>query len=215
MSCTTVTLEVASTVEENSTDNLPYDDDIERIIFSADEIAVRIKELGKVIAAEYKDKAPIVVPVLKGSVLFFVDLVKAIQPCPRGLTLDFVRANSYGSRTVSSGDVKLGVDIDPETVRGRNILLIEDIIDTGRTITRVTKWLVEECGAASVACATLLDKAERRVVEYKPKYVCFQCPNDFVVGFGLDFNEEYRTLPYIGVLKSRCYEGLIGMENAV
>ncbi|KAG2491730.1 hypothetical protein HYH03_009893 [Edaphochlamys debaryana] len=145
---------------------------------------------------------------MKGCVLFFADLVRAIEPVPRGLTMDFIRASSYGSGTESTGDVKLKTDLKKEKVAGRHVILIEDIVDTALTITTVARHLTEECGAASVATATLLDKHERRLLAYRPEYVGFVCPNEFVIGYGLDFDEEYRSLPYIGVLKPECYAHL-------
>ncbi|PNH06405.1 Hypoxanthine-guanine phosphoribosyltransferase [Tetrabaena socialis] len=193
---------------EASTSGRTYHDDMARILWSPDDITARCRVLGRQIANDYKSKAPLVLGVLKGSFMFASDLVRCIEPCPRGLTLDFIRASSYGSGTESSGDVKLKTDLKKEKVQGRHVLLVEDIVDTALTITTVSRYLLEECGAASVATATLLDKHERRKLAYSPEYVGFVCPNEFVVGYGLDFDEEYRTLPYIGVLKPECYAHL-------
>ncbi|GIL61110.1 hypothetical protein Vafri_15490 [Volvox africanus] len=185
-----------------------YHDDMAKILYTEAAISQRVAELGRQIAQDYQGKAPLVLGVLKGSFMFFGDLVRAIEPCPRGLTLDFIRASSYGSGTESTGEVKLKTDLKREKVEGRHVLLVEDIVDTALTITTVNRYLLEECGAASVATATLLDKHERRKLAYRPEYVGFVCPNEFVVGYGLDFDEEYRTIPYIGVLKPECYSHL-------
>ncbi|KAG2450717.1 hypothetical protein HYH02_004555 [Chlamydomonas schloesseri] len=185
-----------------------YHDDMKCILWTASDLASRISELGRQIAADYEGKAPLVLGVLKGSFMFYSDLVRAIEPCPRGLTMDFIRASSYGSGTESTGDVKLKTDLKKEKVAGRHVILVEDIVDTALTITTVIRYLQEECDVASVRTATLLDKHERRVINYKPEYVGFTCPNEFVVGYGLDFDEEYRSIPYIGVLKPECYAHL-------
>ncbi|KXZ48953.1 hypothetical protein GPECTOR_24g243 [Gonium pectorale] len=188
-----------------------YHDDMAKILYTEEVIAQRVKELGRQLAQDYQGKAPLVLGVLKGCFMFFSDLVRSIEPCPRGLTVDFIRASSYGAGTESSGDVKLTAALKRDKVQGRHVLLVEDIVDTGLTISTIQRYLMEECGAASVATATLLDKHERRVLPYRPEYVGFVCPNEFVVGYGLDFDEEYRTLPYIGVLKPECYAHL-GIE---
>ncbi|GFR48643.1 hypothetical protein Agub_g10559 [Astrephomene gubernaculifera] len=189
-----------------------YHDDMAKTLYTEADISKRVVELGRQIAQDYEGKAPLVLGVLKGSFMFFSDLVRAVEPCPRGLTMDFIRASSYGSGTESSGDVKLKTDLKREKVEGRHVLLVEDIVDTALTITTVIRHL-QECGAASVAVATLLDKHERRRLPYRPEYVGFVCPNEFVVGYGLDFDEEYRSLPYIGVLKPECYAHL-GLDGA-
>lgn len=189
-----------------------YDDDMAYVLWTAADLRTRVDALGRQLAIDYAGKAPLILGVLKGCVLFAADLVRAIDPCPRGLTLDFIRASSYGSGTESTGDVQLKTDLDPAKVRGRHVLLCEDIVDTGLTLMTVSRYILEDCGAASVACVTLLDKAERRKLPYKPEYVGFQCPNEFVVGYGLDFDEEYRSLPYIGVLKPAVYESKLGLQ---
>uniref|UniRef100_A0A7S0RF50 Hypoxanthine phosphoribosyltransferase n=1 Tax=Chlamydomonas leiostraca TaxID=1034604 RepID=A0A7S0RF50_9CHLO len=182
-----------------------YHDDIDYILYSEEQLKARVGVMGHQLSVDYADKAPLILGVLTGAFQFTGDLVRAMDPCPRGTTVNFVRASSYGSGTASSGQVTLKVDIDPSRVAGRHVILVEDIVDTGLTLTRLRAYIMEQCGAASCAIVALLDKKERRKVEIVPDYSGFDCPNEFVVGYGLDFDEEYRTLPYIGVLRPECY----------
>lgn len=173
--------------------------DIDRVLFTEEAIRTRVNVLGRELAEEYKDKKPVVLGVLKGCFVFTADLVRALQPVPNGLYIDFIRASSYRSSS-TAGDLTLSFSVRPDLVEGRHILLVEDIIDTGVTL-QFLRGLLLKGGAASVKLVAFLDKPERRKAEIYPDYVGFECPNEYVVGYGLDFDEKYRSLPYIGKLK--------------
>ncbi|TYR02409.1 hypoxanthine phosphoribosyltransferase [Enterococcus faecium] len=175
--------------------------DIERILISQEEIQVRCKELGKELTEIYQNTNPLVVGVLKGAVPFMADIVSSIDTY---LELDFMDVSSYGNATVSSGEVKIVKDLDTN-VEGRDLLIVEDIIDSGRTLAYLVD-LFKYRKAKSVKIVTLLDKPEGRVVNIEADYVGFNVPNEFVVGYGLDYAEAYRNLPYIGVLKPSVYQ---------
>ena len=175
--------------------------DIERILISQEEIQVRCKELGKELTEIYQNTNPLVVGVLKGAVPFMADIVRSIDTY---LDLDFMDVSSYGNATVSSGEVKIVKDLDTN-VEGRDLLIVEDIIDSGRTLAYLVD-LFKYRKAKSVKIVTLLDKPEGRVVNIEADYVGFNVPNEFVVGYGLDYAEAYRNLPYIGVLKPSVYQ---------
>lgn len=175
--------------------------DIKKILVSEEEIQKRTQELGAELSAEYKDKNPLVVGILKGAIPFLSDLTKAMDV---KLEMDFMDVSSYGSAMVSSGEVKILKDLDTN-VEGRNILIVEDIIDSGRTLSYIID-MFKYRKAKSIKIVTLLDKPEGRVVPLEADYVGFLVPNEFVVGYGLDFIEHYRNLPYIGVLKPEIYE---------
>ena len=175
--------------------------DIERILISQEEIQVRCKELGKELTENYQDKNPLVVGVLKGAVPFMADIIRSIDAY---LELDFMDVSSYGNATVSSGEVKIVKDLDTN-VEGRDLLIVEDIIDSGRTLAYLVD-LFKYRKANSVKIVTLLDKPEGRVVDIEADYIGFNVPNEFVVGYGLDYAEAYRNLPYIGVLKPSVYQ---------
>ncbi|BCA84740.1 hypoxanthine phosphoribosyltransferase [Enterococcus saigonensis] len=175
--------------------------DIEKVLVSREEINARCKELGEELAAEYKDKNPLVIGVLKGSINFMADICREMD-CY--LELDFMDVSSYGNATVSSGEVKILKDLDTN-VEGRDLLIVEDIIDSGRTLAYLVD-LFKYRKANSVKIVTLLDKPEGRVVDIEADYVGFDVPNEFVVGYGLDYMEQYRNLPYVGVLKPSVYE---------
>ncbi|HBK5358153.1 TPA: hypoxanthine phosphoribosyltransferase [Enterococcus faecium] len=175
--------------------------DIERILISQEEIQVRCKELGKELTEIYQNTNPLVVGVLKGAVPFMADIVRSIDTY---LELDFMDVSSYGNATVSSGEVKIVKDLDTN-VEGRDLLIVEDIIDSGRTLAYLLD-LFKYRKAKSVKIVTLLDKPEGRVVNIEADYVGFNVPNEFVVGYGLDYAEAYRNLPYIGVLKPSVYQ---------
>lgn len=175
--------------------------DIERILISQEEIQVRCKELGKELTEIYQNTNPLVVGVLKGAVPFMADIVRSIDTY---LELDFMDVSSYGNATVSSGEVKIVKDLDTN-VEGRDLLIVEDIIDSGRTLAYLVD-LFKYRKAKSVKIVTLLDKPEGRVVNIEADYVGFNVPNEFVVGYGLDYAESYRNLPYIGVLKPSVYQ---------
>lgn len=172
--------------------------DIQRISVSKEEIETIVKRLGSQISEDYKDKNPLIIGLLKGTIFFMVDLLKNIDiKC----TLDFMKASSYSGAS-STGNVMIKGDI-PE-VEGRHVVLIDDILDTGRTIKSV-KELFESRGALSVKVCVLLNKPEGRVVDIEADYVGGLVENEFVVGYGLDYDEQYRNLPYIGVLKREVY----------
>lgn len=173
--------------------------DIEKVLVSESEIRQRSEELGKVLAAEYKDKNPLILGILRGSVPFMAELIKHIDA---QIEMDFMTVSSYHGGTKSSGEVKLIMDVDT-AIKGRDILIVEDIIDTGRTL-KYLKELLEHRGAR-VKIVTLLDKPDGRIVEITPDWTGFTIPNEFVVGFGLDYEEHYRNLPYVGVLKEEIY----------
>ncbi|MFC0234431.1 hypoxanthine phosphoribosyltransferase [Vagococcus entomophilus] len=177
------------------------DQDIKKIIYSKEDIAKKTAELGQVLGEKYQGVNPLVVGILKGAVPFMADIVRSMN-IP--LEMDFMDVSSYGTGTVSSGEVKILKDLDTN-VEGRDILIVEDIIDSGQTL----KYLVELFKyrkAKSVQIVTLLDKVEGRLVDIKADYVGFNVPNEFVVGYGLDYAEAYRNLPYVGVLKPEIYE---------
>ena len=175
--------------------------DIERILISEEELQARIKELGQQLAADYQDKEPIFIGVLKGVVNFFKDMVTAT---PIRCQYDFMATSSYGSGTSSTGNVRLLKDISTD-IKGRHVIILEDILDSGLTLKFVKERLLS-MGPASLKICTLLDKPERRKVDIYADYIGFTVPNEFVVGYGLDFNEGYRNLPYVGILKPELYE---------
>lgn len=174
--------------------------DIERVFYSEDELQSRISELGEQLTEDYQDKLPLMVGILKGSVPFMADLVKRMD-CQ--LEMDFMDVSSYHGGLESTGKITIEKDLSRD-VKDRNVLIVEDIIDSGRTLRHVVDLLTER-GAKSVKIVTLLDKKEGRVVEIDGDYIGFDCPNEFVVGYGLDYDEKYRQLPYIGVLKPEVY----------
>ena len=174
--------------------------DIERVLLSEEEIAAKVKEIGAKISEDYAGRDPIIISVLKGSFMFMADLVRAITiPC----TVDFMSVSSYGSGTSSSGEVKIVKDFD-NSIENRHVIIVEDILDSGRTLSYLMKTLKAR-GAASIALCTFLDKPERRVVPVEVAYSGFRVPDSFIVGYGLDYDQQYRNLPYVGVLKPEVY----------
>ena len=186
-------------VKYENTKEKPMHKDIDRILLTEEQIEKRCGELGKQIDKDYEGKNPLLVGLLKGSVPFMAELIKHIT---LDCEIDFMDVSSYKG-TESVGDVRIDKDLD-SSVRGVDIILVEDIIDTGRTLKKVREFL-ESKGAASVKIVTLLNKESRRVVDIKGDYVGFDVPNYFVVGYGLDYNQKYRNLPYVGVLKEELY----------
>ncbi|WP_274365915.1 hypoxanthine phosphoribosyltransferase [Paenibacillus thermotolerans] len=176
--------------------------DIEEVLFSEQDIQQKIAELGKQITEEYAGKNPLVLCVLKGAFLFMGDLVKRID-IP--LEIDFMAVSSYGKATQSSGVVKILKDLDTP-VEGRDILIVEDIIDSGLTLSYLVDVL-ERRNAHSIKIVTLFDKPARRTVGLEADYKGFVIPDAFIVGYGLDYDEKYRNLPYVGVLKPAVYSG--------
>jgi hypoxanthine phosphoribosyltransferase len=176
------------------------DDDIEATVVSADEIRTKIAELAARIDADYADREPLLVGVLKGAVMFMSDLARALN---RPSAMEFMACSSYGSSTTSSGVVRILKDLDRD-VSGRDILIVEDIIDSGLTLS----WLVKNLQArspATVEVVALLRKPDAIKVQVDVKYLGFDIPNEFVVGYGLDYAERYRNLPYVGRLRPSVY----------
>jgi hypoxanthine phosphoribosyltransferase len=175
--------------------------DMQEILFTPEALAQRVKELADQINRDYAGKSPMVVGTLRGSFVFMADLVRQIN---LPLTVDFLSASSYGSGTESSGQVRLKLDLGDD-IAGRDVLIIEDIVDSGNTLSKLLPEL-QKRGPTSLKVCALLDKPERRVLPFQADYVGFTIPDAFVVGYGLDFNQHYRQLPYIGVLKPSVYE---------
>ena len=173
---------------------------IERILLSEDQIKARIAELGRELTADYAGKNPIFIGVLKGVVMFFADMIRAI---PLDCQIDFMAVSSYGGGTQSSGKIRIQKDISVD-LAGRHVVILEDIQDSGLTLSHTAAYLKTK-GPASLKICTLLDKPDRRKAEVQADYVGFTIPNLFVVGYGLDFDENYRNLPYVGVLKPEAY----------
>ena len=175
--------------------------DVARIMLTKDEIDVRVQEVAQKLDKLYAGRTPVVICILKGSVIFYADLIRNMQT---PLELDFMSVSSYGAGTVSTGELAIKKDLSCD-IKGRDVLIVEDIIDSGNTLYKLKKMLIER-QPASVNIVTLLDKPERRVVPMEPDYTCFVIEDEFVVGYGLDYAEQYRNLPYVGVLKRSVYE---------
>ena len=176
--------------------------DIERVLLTNEQIRARIQELGKELMRDYADKNPVFIGVLKGVVVFYADMIRAFDA---HCQLDFMWISSYkGTQSTGSTVVRQDVSAD---LKGRHVVILEDILDTGRSLSFVVQHLKDK-GAASVRICTLLDKPEGRApgIDIQAEYVGFTIPNAFVVGYGLDYNEKYRNLPYVGILKPRVYE---------
>lgn len=175
--------------------------DIAKVLLSAEEIAARVKELGQEITRDYQGKSPVMICILKGAMHFMSDLTRAID---LPISVDFMAISSYGAGTKSSGVVRILKDLD-HSIEGKDIIIVEDIVDSGLTL----HYLLENLQSrkpASIKICTLLDKPARRKVELTTDYNGFVIPDEFVVGYGLDYNEKYRNLPYIGVLKPEVYD---------
>lgn len=177
--------------------------DIAKVLLSEETIQRRVKELGAEIARDFKDRNPIMVCILKGATMFYADLLRA-TPIP--LSMDFMAVSSYGNKTQSSGEVEIRKDLS-STIEGRHIIIVEDIIDSGLTLNYLVRVLGAR-GASSISLCTLLDKPARRApgIDLKSNYSGFEIEDEFVVGYGLDYAEKYRNLPFIGVLKPEIYE---------
>ncbi len=175
--------------------------DIERVLFSEEDIRKATKKVGAEIAKDYQGKNPLLIGILKGSVVFMADIMRAID---LNCDIDFMVAKSYGNSTVSSGNVQIIKDLDTD-ITGRDIIIIEDILDSARTLHAVCKYLMHR-NPASIKLCTLLDKQVERAFELTVDYKCFDVENEFLVGYGLDYAEKYRNLPYIGILKREVYE---------
>lgn len=177
---------------------------IEKILVSEEEIDSIVTRIAAEIDRDYRnsDRNLLLLCILKGSVVFMGELMKKIT---LPLEIDFMKVSSYGSGTSSSGRINIVLDLHRGDLADIDIIIIEDIIDSGKTLSHLTKYL-ELKGAGSVKTCTLLDKPSRREVEFTPDYVGKEIPDEFVVGFGLDFDEKYRNLPYVGILKRETYE---------
>lgn len=175
--------------------------DIQQVLLSEETLRRRVEEMGEQIAEEYDGKDPLFIGVLRGSFIFFADLMRA---CPIYCGLDFIAASSYHSSTASSGVVRIDYDLKTD-LSGRQLIIVEDILDSGNTLYHLTHHFRDR-GASDVKLCVLLDKPSRRVKPIEPDYVGFTVPDEFVVGYGLDYADRYRNLPYIGVLKPEIYQ---------
>lgn len=174
--------------------------DVKEVLYSENDLAIRVKELADAIQSDYQDKELLVIGVLKGANIFMGDLIRKIE---LPIQIDFIAASSYGSSTESSGVVKIVKDLD-YSIEGKHVLIVEDIIDSGLTL----KYLEENFMSrkpASLEICTLLDKPERRKANIAVKYVGFEIPDEFIVGYGIDYAEKYRNLPYVATLKPEVY----------
>ena len=174
---------------------------VEYVMINEEQIATRIKEVAEQLDKLYEGRTPVVVCILKGSAIFFSDLIRNMKT---SLTVDFMAVSSYGNGTTSSGEIKVLKDLSTD-IEGRDVLVVEDIIDSGNTLYHLKK-LLNARSPSSVNIVTLLDKPQRREMPLEPEYTCFVIEDEFVIGYGLDYAEEYRNLPYVGVLKRSVYE---------
>jgi len=176
------------------------DADVEEVLLSGEAVQARVAELGAELARDYASRDPVLVSVLKGSIIFLADLVRAM-PIP--LSIDLMEVSSYGASTESSGQVRILKDLST-SISGREVIVVEDIIDTGLTLNYLLRYLHDK-GPASIRICCLLDKPARRLAEIEIDYRGFTIPDRFVIGYGLDYGERYRNLPYIGVLRPSVY----------
>ena len=191
---------IMATVEEK------MDKDIQKILVSEEELDTIVRRVAAQIDEDYASREGgrlILLGILKGSVVFMGDLMKRIRT---PVEIEFMRVSSYGSGTVSSGDIRIILDVSVKDIQNCDILIVEDIIDSGRTLSYLVDYFKLK-GARSVRTVTLLDKPARREVEFTPDYVGKQIPDEFVVGYGLDYDEKYRARPYVGVLDPKAYQG--------
>ncbi len=174
--------------------------DIDRILISEEEINQKVEEIAGQISRDYENKNPVFIGILKGSFVFMADLMRKVNIY---CDIDFMAVSSYGNRSASTGAVKINKDLS-EDIEGRDVVIIEDILDSGLTLSYLKKYLMNR-NPKSIKICTLLDKPARRTTDIVADYYCFNIPDAFVVGYGLDYAERYRNLPYIGVLKSEIY----------
>ncbi len=177
-------------------------DDVERILFTEEQLRQRVAELGAQITKDYAGKAPVLASILRGSYIFMADLTRQIN---LPLSVDFMAVSSYGAGTTSSGQVEIKKDLS-DSIEGRDLIIVEDILDSGNTLYYLMD-ILRVRRPASIRICTLLDKPERRAKPIQADYCGFTIPDAFVVGYGLDYDEKYRNLPYIGVLKPLVYGG--------
>ena len=178
------------------------DQDILKVLYTEEQIAARVKELGEKMYEDFKGRDPLFVSVLRGAFVFMADIVRA---CQVKSDVEFIAVSSYGNGTSSSGVVQITHDIQQD-ISGRDLIIIEDILDSGNTLKFLEQYFLTK-GAKSVTICTLLDKPGRRTKAITADYVGFVIPDEFVVGYGLDYAQKYRNLPYIGVLKPEVYGG--------
>lgn len=176
-------------------------EDLKQILLTSEQIQNKVEELGKKISVDYKGKELLLICILKGSFIFMSDLCKKIE---LPLTLDFMAVSSYGDSTQSSGVVRIIKDLE-EDIEGKDVLIVEDIIDTGLTLSYLIN-ILESRGPKTVKVCTLLDKPERRKSKVKPDYLGFTIPDEFVVGYGLDYAEKYRNSPFVSILSEEVYK---------
>ena len=176
-------------------------EDIKEVLFTEKELRARIKEIGKQISEDYRGKDLFLIGVLKGSVMFMADLMRSMKS---DVSMDFMAVSSYGASSKSSGVVRILKDLDTD-IEGKNVLIVEDIIDTGTTLKYLYEYLMGK-RPKSLKIACLLDRPYRRKVDIKADYIGFTIPDEFVVGYGLDYAEKFRQLPYIGILKEEVYK---------
>ncbi len=176
-------------------------DDLQCVYLSEEQIGEKVKEAAAWLDERFKGKNPLCISVLKGSVMFFCDLVRAMET---PVQIDFMTISSYGKSTQSSGMPKIVMDL-AASVEGRDVILVEDIVDSGNTLYKMRDLLVGR-GAKSFTVVTLLDKPSRRKVDIKADFSCFEVEDEFIVGYGLDYDQQYRSLPYIAILKREVYE---------
>lgn len=188
-------------IKENLRKMVEVHPNVEYVMLTNQQITRRIKMVAKQLDKLYEGRKPVVVCILKGSVVFFSDLIRNMKT---PLTIDFMSVSSYGNGTKSTGELTIKKDLATD-IKGRDVLIVEDIIDSGNTLYNLKK-LLNARAPASVNIVTLLDKPDRREVPMEPEYTCFVIEDEFVVGYGLDYAEEYRNLPYVGVLKRSVYE---------
>jgi hypoxanthine phosphoribosyltransferase len=177
-------------------------DDVSEVLLTEEQVQTRVRALGAQLSADYAGRSPVLVSVLKGSIVFLADLVRAMDV---PLSVDLMEVSSYGSGTETTGQVRILKDLSGP-IEGRDVVVVEDIIDTGLTLNYLLRYLTER-SPASIRVCCLLDKPARRLAEIEIDYRGFSIPDRFVVGSGLDFNEQYRNLPYIGVLRPSVYGG--------
>ena len=175
--------------------------EIERVLLSKSKIQARVKEVAKELDAYYEGKSPIAICILKGSVVFFTDLLREMNV---PVSMEFMKVSSYGAGTTSSGKLSVGLDI-LANIEGQHVLIVEDIIDSGNTMYALKNMLATR-NPADIRIVSLLDKPSRRTADIQPDFTCFEIEDEFVIGYGLDYAEEYRNLPYVGVLKRSVYE---------
>jgi len=178
----------------------PLYQDLSEVLYSEEELREAVARLGARITHDYRGKAPLMICILKGASVFFTDLIRCID---LPLEIEFMAISSYGASTVSSGEVRMVKDLD-RPILGRDVLVVEDIVDSGMTLSFLKRTLTNR-GASSLRLVSLLDKPSRRTVPLNVDYSCYQIPDKFVVGYGLDYDEKYRNLPLVGVLDPKVY----------